>query len=57
MADGGALLVIVYRTIATRLAHKTGFTKPLAQTGAVTPISSQPGSADVKSAMQSVSPN
>ena len=31
-------LGIVYRAIATHLAHKAGFTKPLAQTGAVTLI-------------------
>ena len=29
------VLAVVYRTIATHLAHKAGFTKPLAQTGAV----------------------
>ena len=29
---------IVYHAIATHLAHKAGFTKPLAQTGAVTLI-------------------
>ena len=32
------VLAIVYRTIATHLAHKAGFTKPMAQTGAVTLI-------------------
>ncbi len=32
------VLGIVYRAIATHLAHKAGFTKPLAQTGAVTLI-------------------
>jgi hypothetical protein len=32
------VLGIIYRTIATHLAHKAGFTKPLAQTGAVTLI-------------------
>jgi Putative transposase len=32
------VLAIVYRTIATHLAHKEGFTKPMAQTGAVTLI-------------------
>jgi hypothetical protein len=32
------VLGIVYRVIATHLAHKAGFTKPLAQTGAVTLI-------------------
>jgi hypothetical protein len=32
------VLGIVYRTIATQLAHKAGFTKPLTQTGAVTLI-------------------
>ena len=31
-------LGIVYRAIATHLAHKAGYTKPLAQTGAVTLI-------------------
>ena len=31
-------LAIVYRTIATHLTHKAGFTKPTAQTGAVTLI-------------------
>jgi hypothetical protein len=34
----GKVLGIVYRTIATYLAHKAGFTKPQAQTGAVTLI-------------------
>ena len=33
----GKVLGIIYRTIATHLTHKTGFTKRLAQTGAVTP--------------------
>jgi len=32
------VLGIIYRTIATYLAHKSGFTKPRAQTGAVTLI-------------------
>ena len=32
------VLGIVYRTIATHLAHKAGFAKPMAQTGAVTLI-------------------
>jgi hypothetical protein len=32
------VLAIVYGTIATHLAHKAGFTKPMAQTGAVTLI-------------------
>ena len=32
------VLGIVYRTISTHLAHKAGFTKPMAQTGAVTLI-------------------
>jgi len=32
------VLGIVYRTIATHLTHKAGFTKPLAQAGAVTLI-------------------
>ena len=32
------VLAIVYRTIATHLTHKAGFTKPTAQTGAVTLI-------------------
>jgi hypothetical protein len=32
------VLGIVYRTIATHLAHKAGFTKPTTQTGAVTLI-------------------
>jgi len=32
------VLGIVFRTIATHLAHKAGFTKPMAQTGAVTLI-------------------
>ena len=32
------VLGIVYRTIATHLTHKAGFTKPMAQTGAVTLI-------------------
>ena len=32
------VLAIVYRTIATHLTHKAGFTKPMAQTGAVTLI-------------------
>jgi len=32
------VLAIVYRTIATHLAHKAGFTKPSAKTGAVTLI-------------------
>jgi hypothetical protein len=32
------ILSIVYRAIATHLAHKAGFAKPLAQTGAVTLI-------------------
>jgi len=32
------VLGIVYRAIATHLAHKAGFTKPLSQTGAVTLI-------------------
>jgi len=32
------VLAIVYRTIATHMAHKAGFTKPLVQTGAVTLI-------------------
>ena len=31
-------LGIVYRTIATHLAHKAGLTKPCTQTGAVTLI-------------------
>jgi hypothetical protein len=31
-------LAIVYRTIATHLTHKAGFTKPMAQSGAVTLI-------------------
>ena len=31
-------LAIIYRTIATHLTHKAGFTKPSAQTGAVTLI-------------------
>jgi hypothetical protein len=31
-------LAIVYRTIATHLTRKAGFTKPTAQTGAVTLI-------------------
>jgi len=34
----GKVLSIVYRTIATHLTHKAGFTKPLARTGAVTLI-------------------
>lgn len=34
----GKVLGIIYRTIATHLTHKTGFTKRLAQTGAVTLI-------------------
>ena len=34
----GKVLGIVYRTIATYLVHKAGFTKPQAQTGAVTLI-------------------
>ncbi len=34
----GKVLGIVYRTIATYLAHKAGLTKPQAQTGAVTLI-------------------
>ena len=34
----GKVLGIVYRTIATHLAHKGGFAKPMAQTGAVTLI-------------------
>jgi hypothetical protein len=34
----GKALGIIYRTIATHLTHKTGFTKRLAQTGAVTLI-------------------
>jgi hypothetical protein len=33
-----AALGIVYRTIATHLAQKAGFTKTMAQTGAVTLI-------------------
>jgi hypothetical protein len=33
-----AALGIVYHTIATHLAHKAGFTKAMAQTGAVTLI-------------------
>jgi len=32
------VLAIVYRAIATHLAHKAGLKKPLAQTGAVTLI-------------------
>ena len=32
------VLAIVYRTIAAHLTHKAGFTKPMAQTGAVTLI-------------------
>lgn len=32
------VLGIVYRTIATHLTHKAAFTKPMAQTGAVTLI-------------------
>ena len=32
----GKVLGIVYRSIATHLAHKAGFAKPMAQTGAVT---------------------
>ena len=32
------VLGIVYRSIATHLAHKAGFSKPLVQTGAVTLI-------------------
>jgi hypothetical protein len=32
------VLGIVYRAIATHLTHKAGFTKPMAQTGAVTLI-------------------
>ena len=32
------VLGVVYRTIATHLTHKAGFTKPMAQTGAVTLI-------------------
>ena len=32
------VLAIVYRTIATHLIHKAGFTKPMAHTGAVTLI-------------------
>ena len=32
------VLRIVYRTIATHLTHKAGFTKPMARTGAVTLI-------------------
>jgi hypothetical protein len=32
------VLSIVHRAIATHLAHKAGFAKPLAQTGAVTLI-------------------
>ncbi len=34
----GKVLGIVYRAIATHLTHKAGFTKPMAQTGAVTLI-------------------
>ena len=34
----GKVLGIIYRTIATHLTHKAGFTKPLARTGAVTLI-------------------
>ena len=34
----GKVLAIVYRTIATHLTHKAGFTKPMAKTGAVTLI-------------------
>src|SRR5665811_528685 len=34
----GKVLGIVYRAISTHLAHKAGFTKPKAQTGAVTLI-------------------
>ena len=32
------VLGIAYRTISTHLAHKAGFTKPMAYTGAVTLI-------------------
>ena len=32
------VLGIIYRATATHLAHKAGFTKPLAKTGAVTLI-------------------
>ena len=35
---GQGALAIVYRTIATHLTRKAGFTKPTAQTGAVTLI-------------------
>ena len=34
----GKVLGVIYRTIATHLTHKAGFTKPLALTGAVTLI-------------------
>jgi len=34
----GKVLGIIYRAIATHLAHKGGFAKPMAQTGAVTLI-------------------
>ena len=34
----GKVLGIVYRTIATYLTHKAGYTKTTAQTGAVTLI-------------------
>lgn len=34
----GRVLGIVYRTIATHLIHKAGYTKTTAQTGAVTLI-------------------
>lgn len=34
----GKVLGIVYRAISTHLAHKAGFTQPMAQTGAVTLI-------------------
>jgi hypothetical protein len=34
----GKVLGVVYRTIATHLAHKCGFVKPMTQTGAVTLI-------------------
>jgi len=34
----GKVLGVIYRTIATHLTHKAGFTKPLARTGAVTLI-------------------
>ena len=34
----GKVLGIVYRTIATHLAHKGGFARSMAQTGAVTLI-------------------